>query len=358
MVTVGIDPHKHVHVAVAVDAHGRRLGKPVTVANNAVMITVLLTWIRSITDAADAADGAPVTWAIEDGRGFARRLADGLLLAGQEVVWVPARLTAAHRKLHAATGAKSDPVDATAAAHAALATPSLDRHRIDQRVRELRVLVDYRADLIKRRTMVINQLKAQLHVWLDRTPGNLARPKALASLTAVLAAAPVGAHVGQALAGMITEIADLNRRVRDLDTTIKDLVTPLAPTLLEITGISHISAAVLIAEIGDITRFTNSAKLARYTGCAPIPVYSADKQRHRLHRGGNRRLNSVAYTAAIVQKRRSPTAQALLARHEPTKGKRGARRILKRHLIDVIHRAMTTDQASWQHPITRHQPAA
>jgi hypothetical protein len=32
-----------------------------------------------------------------------------MLLAGQEVVWVPARLTAAHRKLHAATGAKSDP---------------------------------------------------------------------------------------------------------------------------------------------------------------------------------------------------------------------------------------------------------
>lgn len=31
-----------------------------------------------------------------------------------------------------------------------------------------------------------------------------------------------------------------------------------------------------------------------------------------------------------------------------------ARRILKRHLIDVIHRAMTTDRATWQHQITRH----
>ncbi|WP_165968545.1 hypothetical protein [Saccharopolyspora elongata] len=45
------------------------------------------------------------------------------------MVWVPSRLTAAHRKLHAATGAKSDPVDAAAAAHAAIATPGLDRHR-------------------------------------------------------------------------------------------------------------------------------------------------------------------------------------------------------------------------------------
>jgi transposase len=351
MVTVGIDPHKHVHVAVVVDAGGKRIGRPLTVKNDALLITTLLKWIRSITD------GTPVTWAIEDGRGFARRLADGLLLAGHEVVWVPSRLTAAHRKLHAATGAKSDSVDATAAAHAAIATPDLDRHRIDEHVRELRVLVDYRADLIKRRTMVINQLKAQVHVWLDHTPGDLARTKSLTSLTELLHAAQLGTHIRRALTDMITEIADLNQRVHDLETTIRELVSPLAPTLLKITGISHTSTAVLIAEIGDITRFSSSAKLARYTGCAPIPVYSADKERHRLHRGGNRRLNSVLYTAAIVQKRFDPAAQELLGRHEPTKGSRGARRILKRHLIDVIHRAMATDQTSWPHHITRHQLA-
>lgn len=39
-------------------------------------------------------------------------------------------------------------------------------------------------------------------------------------------------------------------------------------------------------------------------------------------------------------------------------GSRGARRILQRHLIDVIHRAMTADHATWRHHITRHQPAA
>lgn len=348
MVTVGIDPHKHVHVAVAVDAAGRPVGKPLTFKNNALQITVLLTWARAI------AGDTPVTWAIEDGRGFARRLADELLLSGQEVVWVPARLAAAHRRLHAATGAKSDPVDAAAAAHAAMAMPALDRHRIDERVRELRVLVDYREDIVKRRTMVINQLKAQLHLWLDYTPGDLTRSKGLSALTELTSAAHLGRHVRQVLTDMAAEIADLNRRVRDLDATIRDLVSPLAPNLLAITGIGYNSAAVLIAEIGDITRFSSSAKLARYTGCAPIPVYSSDKERHRLHRGGNRRLNSVTYTAAIVQKRWHPGAQDLIARHEPAKGSRGARRILQRHLIDVIHRAMTADYATWQHDITRH----
>lgn len=352
MVTVGIDPHKHVHVAVAVDAVGRQVGRPLTVKNGPHLIMGLLTWIRSISG------GTPVTWAIEDGHGFARRLADGLLLAGQEVVWVPTRLMVAHRKLHAATSAKSDPVDAAAAAYAAIATPGLDRHRIDEQVRELRVLVDHRADLVKRRTMVINQLKAQLHLWLDHTPGDLLRAKTVASVTALVADASLRPHVRQILHDMLTEVAALNHRVRADDITIKELVNPLAPTLLQITGISHTSAAVLIAEIGDITRFSSSAKLARYTGCAPIPVYSSDKERHRLHRGGNRRLNSVFYTAAIVQKRWDPAAQKLLARHASAKGTRGARRILQRHLVDVVHRAMHADQETWTHQIARCQQAA
>lgn len=353
MLTVGVDPHKHVHVAVAVDAAGREVGKPLIVKNGPDLIIALLTWIRSISN-----NDAPVTWAIEDGHGFARRLADGLLVAGQEVVWVPTRLMVAHRRLHATTGAKSDQVDAAAAARAAIAIPGLDRHRIDEQVRELRVLVDHRADLVKRRTTVTNQLKAQLHLWLDHTPGDLARAKTVTAVRALLDNAALRPGVARALSDMLNELAALNQRVRDLDLTIRDLVVPLAPTLLQITGISHTSAAVLIAEIGDIARFSNSAKLARYTGCAPIPVYSSDKERHRLHRGGNRRLNSVFYTAAIVQKRWEPAAQQLLERHEPTKGTRSARRILQRHLVDVVHRAMLADKATWTHQITQHRHAA
>ena len=352
MVTVGVDPHKHVHVAVAVDAAGRQIAKPLTVKNGPHLITGLLTWVRSISG------DVSVTWAIEDGHGFARRLADGLLLAGQEVVWVPTRLVLAHRRLHAAAGAKSDPVDAAAAAYAAIAAPDLDRHRIDDRVRELRVVVDHRADLVRRRTMVINQLKAQLHLWLDHTPGDLLRAKTVAEARAVVADARLRPHVQQTLLDVINELVGLSERISGLDATIEELVRPLAPTLLQITGISFNSAAVLIAEIGDVTRFSSAAKLARYAGCAPIPVYSSDKERHRLHRGGNRRLNSVLYTAAIVQKRWEPAAQQMLARHEPTKGARGARRILQRHLIDVVHRAMIADQSTWTHQITRCRPAA
>ncbi|MFF0290355.1 hypothetical protein [Streptomyces sp. NPDC005262] len=49
-----------------------------------------------------------------------------------------------------------------------------------------------------------------------------------------------------------------------------------------------------------------------------MPVYSSDRGRHRLHRGGNRRLNSVLYTASIVQK---------LTQHQLAAWHRGVKRI-------------------------------
>lgn len=61
----------------------------------------LLTWIQSITD------GMPVTWAIEDGRGFARRLAEGLLPAGHGVQ--PCHATPPHPAWHGRTRARGTP---------------------------------------------------------------------------------------------------------------------------------------------------------------------------------------------------------------------------------------------------------
>ena len=44
-----------------------------------------------------------------------------------------------------------------------------------------------------------------------------------------------------------------------------------------------------------------------------------------------------------MQTRFNPAAQELIARQEPTKGARGARRILKRHLSNTIYRTMLRD---------------
>ncbi len=83
--------------------------------------------------------------------------------------------------------------------------------------------------------------------------------------------------------------------------------------------------------------------MAAYAGVAPLEASSAGLVRHRLNRGGNRRLNAILYRIAVSQARSSPAAQAFLARRQAeTKTWREAIRALKRYLIRAIWRL-------WQH---------
>ncbi len=61
--------------------------------------------------------------------------------------------------------------------------------------------------------------------------------------------------------------------------------------------------------------------------------------RHRLNRGGNRRLNAIVYRIALVQAKGSPQAQAYLARRQAEgKTRREAIRALKRYVIRALWR--------------------
>ncbi len=76
-----------------------------------------------------------------------------------------------------------------------------------------------------------------------------------------------------------------------------------------------------------------------YAGVAPLETSSAGVVRHRLNRGGNRRLNAILYRIALAQARGSDDARAYLARRRAEgKSWREALRALKRHLIRAIWR--------------------
>jgi transposase len=61
--------------------------------------------------------------------------------------------------------------------------------------------------------------------------------------------------------------------------------------------------------------------------------------RHRLNRGGNRRLNAILYMIALSQARHSQQARAYLARRiSEGKTRREAIRALKRFIIRAIWR--------------------
>jgi len=63
-------------------------------------------------------------------------------------------------------------------------------------------------------------------------------------------------------------------------------------------GIGTAFASKLIAEIGDICRFRNADKLARYAGVAPVKFSSAGKE--QSSRQGNRQLHGLFYMLAAT----------------------------------------------------------
>jgi transposase len=80
----------------------------------------------------------------------------------------------------------------------------------------------------------------------------------------------------------------------------------------------------------------------------PIPASSGEGAnqplRHRLSRGGNRKLNAAIHRMDMIQIRYEPRARTLVD-NAMARGhtRREAMRILKRHLAAVIYRTMLKD---------------
>ena len=113
--------------------------------------------------------------------------------------------------------------------------------------------------------------------------------------------------------------------------------------LTRLCGVSLLTAGALAGILGPGYRFRTDAQLAAFAGVAPLEASSAGRVRHRLNRGGNRRLNAILHRIAVVQARCSPTARAYLARRVAEgKSHREAIRALKRFLVRAIWRAWQT----------------
>ena len=118
----------------------------------------------------------------------------------------------------------------------------------------------------------------------------------------------------------------------------------LAPHLLSLPGCAALSAAKLVAETADVSRFHSSAAFAMHNGTAPIPVWSGNHERHRLNRGGNRQLNVALHRIAITQIRLGGAASDYIARRlSMGNSKTEAIRALRRQISDEVYRRLRRD---------------
>ena len=113
-------------------------------------------------------------------------------------------------------------------------------------------------------------------------------------------------------------VQQLTAEERELAREIETLTGRLAPWLLALPGVGPISATQLLVSWSHPGRLKSEAAFARLGGVAPIPASSGQHIRHRLDRGGDRKLNRALHQ--IIASRRThdrATIAYLKRRHDP-----------------------------------------
>jgi transposase len=340
MIVIGADIHKSSHALAAVDGTTGALAGEIEIRADEAGHRTGLRWARELGQ-------DERVWAIEDCRHISRRLEHALIAAGERVVRVPPKMMGQSRRGEREPG-KSDQIDARAVARAVL-REGVERFPaafLDERAMEIRLLADHRTDLVTERTRQINRLRWHLvdlcpdleakipqrkldsGVMLDRIARRLRREERTARARVALE--------------LVASIRVISRQANEIERELRSLIMAYRPGLLAEQGLGVLTAATLIARTAGAERFPTDAHFARQAGVAPIPVSSGRKDRHRLHRGGDRQLNRALHVIAITRARIDPETRAYLERKRGEgKTNREAIRCLKRHLARHIHRLLS-----------------
>jgi hypothetical protein len=330
-VVIGVDTHKHVHVAVALDAIGGRLGEASFAADGSGY-EQLIGWALCF-------GAKQLMFAIEGTGSYGAGLTAAVRRRDVGVVEV-LRTDRRDRRLRG----KSDTLDAENAARAGLvgqanAVPKTNDGTVEM-LRQVKIAKD---TAVKARTAAMISIKAVLVTAAPELRETLqGLPKrTLIARCAALRPGPVD----DVTAATKHTLRSLARRWQQLDTEIKDhekllteLTTALTPQLVDAFGVGPDTAAELLIVAGDnIDRVHSEAAWARLCGVAPIPASSGMTTRHRLNRGGHRQANAALYRSVIVRMQYHEPTRAYVARRT-AEGKTKAEiiRCLKRLLAREI----------------------
>jgi len=308
-ITGGVDTHLDTHVAAALDSLGGLLGTAsfeVTPAG----YRALLDWLEGFGELRKVG--------VEGTGSYGTGLARYLRSRGVEVIEVDRPNRAERRR-----SGKSDPLDATEAARAALGgrAKGLAKSK-DGAVEALRVLLVAKRSARQARVKAITQMR---HLGIT-APDELR--ERLHGLTAkALVSEASGMRPGRSvdvvtkatktsLTSPAHRVQALDEEIAELETMIEHLVAETAPELLERFGIGPDTAASLLVAAGDNPeRLRSEAAWAHLCGAAPIPASSGKTSgRHRLDNGGDRQANSALWRIVMVRIAHDPRTTAYFER--------------------------------------------
>jgi transposase len=340
-VVVGVDTHKHVHVAAVMNSIGGTLAT-LTIAADSGGFKQLFEWAASF--------GRILAFGIEGTGSYGSALASFVRRHGHKVIEV----NRPDRRLRRLNG-KSDTLDAENAARAVLsgfatAIPKSADGTVEM-LRQLKIAYD---TSVKERAAAMVTLKAVLVHAPEQLRLEVAKKSQLKLARHLAAIRPRGLQtpddsVRHTLRSLARRWVYLDSEAQELAEMIEELVVRTAPQLLQAFGIGVDTAAEILIVVGDNPeRIHSEAALAKLAGISPIPASSGQKSgKHRINRGGHRQLNAAIYRTVIVRMRfHEPTIAYVARRTAEGKSKRDIIRCLKRYVIREVYHLVRSAQIS------------
>ena len=157
---------------------------------------------------------------------------------------------------------------------------------------------------------------------------------------------------------IVKNIKSNNKQLEDFEKEIIDLYDKLDIKLHTFIGLTKITSAEIVSEIGNIKRFSNSSKLAKYCGVAPVNFSSGNHDKTVRNEYGNRHLNGYIYYLAC---RSICTGKGSNTPHNPIfldyyykkiedgKTKRQALTCVMRRIINIIFNILSKG-VPYEHP--------
>lgn len=336
MVIIGMDPHKASNTIAVLDTTENLLTRR-RFENSDDGFVEMLTAVAEYPNR---------VWAVEGANGMGRSIAQRLVGFDERVYDVPAKLATRVRVYSTGHGTKTDHTDALAIARAALHSRHLRIVKPDDETVAIKLLSDRRKELVGLRTQAVCRLHRLLRELIPGGgPALITAEKAFDLVNDLKLDDPAGQMRVEIALEHIEDIMRIDLKIDAVAKRIHAEIKASGTTLTRVYGIGPINAALIIGEVGDVSRFASRDHFASYTGTAPVAASSGDHHRHRLNRAGNRQLNHALYIAAITQIRNdTPGRDYYRAKLAAGKSTKEALRCLMRRISDAAWRQLQQDR--------------
>lgn len=386
MIYIGIDVAKDKHDCLITNSDGEVLFKAFTIPNNRDGFDELYQKIASLTD-----DLSNVKVGLEATGHYSYNILGYLLDKGLATFVINPLHTNLYRKSLSLRKTKTDKVDAHTIATMLMSDVNLKSYSdTSYHNEELKSLTRYRFDKVKDRAKLkssisrlvtilfpeLEKLVPTLHmasvysllfelpsaakvasVHLTRLTNLLARAskghygKDTAILFRKAAKTSIGSHMpakSLELKHTIKLIRELSAEIDEIETEIKSIMDEINSPVLSIPGISYRMGAMIIAEIGDFSRFDSADKILAYAGMSPSTYQSGqlESSYSRMEKRGSRYLRYALFNATKFVCNWDPTFAAYLAKKR-AEGKHYSVAIshATKKLVRVIYQLQKSGQA-------------